>query len=1084
MVSKAQITSVVSSLLLLLSCSPEPTTAQKPPSTANAPKPTIDVVAAAPKATLQIQNLLVEPTSLTLKKWETKPLDIFVTANGKKGKIPLKNIKFTSADPKVAVVNGGMVSGENEGQTTITVQVQEQIQKIAINVSNETNLANVDGASNQNLAVQELQIQSDNVEVALGKSRLLEASVLMSDGTANRNIIWSSEDESIVGVNDQGKVRRYAPGDTQIYLISKQDSRKSGVIVVKGGGTAVAQDCNPCVFTPPPGFLKAQDTTDKHTTLVWEPVPDASSYVVTLNNRPPLKTKQPRLEINDLEANTDYQAQVVAWVGDEQSIPQFTEFTATTSHQSSNQNQGNGVTEPLKTEQPNVTEPAKSGQPDSPDATAENITSNSLTLNWKSVAGANGYKVYRNDLVVADNLDPFAQTYLFSNLNPDTLYQLGVSSFNSMGESPQAKITARTKASTPTIPAEDPPPGTEPQSPSSQNIIPLIVGVSQSGTVMSDKYQRYSFEATGGTTYTLKATATSGDPDLFVGNLPSVDANNKITSGENNGSESLDFTPSTSGTYYIAVLGFSASSYQIEAKIKAASSGNTSTPPSSSPTVNIAVTSPSSNQTLTKGTNYNVLWNSNATGNVKVKAFKGSTEHAVLGANEANDGSLAFNPPSNWPDGSDYRIQVMDLNSSAAAYSGYFTVQAPATAPPPSPTIEIAVTSPSSNQTLTKGTNYNVTWSANVSGNVKVKVFKGSTEYAVLGANEINDGNLTFNPPSNWPDGSDYRIQVMDLNSSAANYSGYFTIATPALSPPSPPSLNSPSSGESVSPGNINFSWGTSSGAGRYHLMVCTNSSLTSGCVNPDGAMEGVEPGTNTSTTVNLSAGTYYWAVRAICPGDACSWGSYSSVRSLTVSNPTPTCPAIPTGVSVSYNSGQSGNYLTWNSVAGASGYRIYWGNSNSVTTSSNQYGFTSSTAALHTGVSGGFTYYYRVLATGSCDSGLSSTASVTVPQPVPLPSVGSISQTTMGGQRVIIVNVSSSGYPFQVYRGSGGSADSVSASNNDKPSSEIDRDNDGAYGDWGVAANTRYCYRFEAINESTGARSGLTSKVCINTVQ
>lgn len=992
MVSKAQITSVVSSLLLLLSCSPEPTTAQKPPSTANAPKPTIDVVAAAPKATLQIQNLLVEPTSLTLKKWETKRLDIFVTANGKKGKIPFKNIKFTSADPKVAVVNGGMVSGENEGQTTITVQVQEQIQKIAINVSNETNLANVDGASNQNLAVQELQIQSDNVEVALGKSRLLEASVLMSDGTANRNIIWSSEDESIVGVNDQGKVRRYAPGDTQIYLISKQDSRKSGVIVVKGGGTAVAQDCNPCVFTPPPGFLKAQDTTDKHTTLVWEPVPDASSYVVTLNNRPPIKTKQPRLEINDLEANTDYQAQVVAWVGDEQSIPQFTEFTATTSHQSSNQNQGNGVTEPLKTEQPNVTEPAKSGQPNSPDATAENITSNSLTLNWKSVAGANGYKVYRNDLVVADNLDPFAQTYLFSNLNPDTLYQLGVSSFNSMGESPQAKITARTKASTATIPAEDPPPVTEPQSPSSQNIIPLIVGVSQSGTVMSDKYQRYSFEATGGTTYTLKATATSGDPDLFVGNVSSVDANNKITSGENNGSESLDFTPSTSGTYYIAVLGFSASSFQIEAKVK-----NTVLPPGE-------------------------------------------------------------NPPTPQPGGT--------------------------TPPPPSPTVEITVTSPSSNQALTKGTNYNVLWnSTGVSGNVKVKVFKGSTEYAVLGANEINDGNLTFNPPSHWPDGSDYRIQVMDLNSSAANYSGYFTIATPALSPPSPPSLNSPSSGESVSPGNINFSWGTSSGAGRYHLMVCTNSSLTSGCVNPDGAMEGVEPGTNTSTTVNLSAGTYYWAVRAICPGDACSWGSYSSVRSLTVSNPTPTCPAIPTGVSVSYNSGQSGNYLTWNSVAGASGYRIYWGNSNSVTTSSNQYGFTSSTAALHTGVSGGFTYYYRVLATGSCDSGLSSTASVTVPQPVPLPSVGSISQTTMGGQRVIIVNVSSSGYPFQVYRGSGGSADSVSASNNDKPSSEIDRDNDGAYGDWGVAANTRYCYRFEAINESTGARSGLTSKVCINTV-
>lgn len=101
--------------------------------------------------------------------------------------------------------------------------------------------------------------------------------------------------------------------------------------------------------------------------------------------------------------------------------------------------------------------------------------------------------------------------------------------------------------------------------------------------------------------------------------------------------------------------------------------------------------------------------------------------------------------------------------------------------------------------------------------------------------------------------------------------------------PPSVPTLLSPGSGASVA-SPVTFSWTNGSGTYRSHVMACTNSSLTAGCMNPDGAMTGTEPSAlSTSTSASLSRGTYYWAVRGIAYNDDGGWGSYSAVRSFTV---------------------------------------------------------------------------------------------------------------------------------------------------------------------------------------------------------
>ncbi|MFA4845336.1 MAG: M23 family metallopeptidase [Patescibacteria group bacterium] len=106
--------------------------------------------------------------------------------------------------------------------------------------------------------------------------------------------------------------------------------------------------------------------------------------------------------------------------------------------------------------------------------------------------------------------------------------------------------------------------------------------------------------------------------------------------------------------------------------------------------------------------------------------------------------------------------------------------------------------------------------------------------------------------------------------------------------PPTAPTLSSPSNGATVT-SPVSLVWVNGSGTYRSHVMICTNSSLTSGCLNLDGGMTGMETtGTGATRSTSYRAtistpGTYYWAVRGIAYNDYGGWGSYSTARRFTV---------------------------------------------------------------------------------------------------------------------------------------------------------------------------------------------------------
>ncbi len=99
----------------------------------------------------------------------------------------------------------------------------------------------------------------------------------------------------------------------------------------------------------------------------------------------------------------------------------------------------------------------------------------------------------------------------------------------------------------------------------------------------------------------------------------------------------------------------------------------------------------------------------------------------------------------------------------------------------PAPVPNIDVTFPDGGETLIRGTEYTITWtSTNVSGNVKIEVYKNGSLHTQLAANDPNDGNYPFVPTEAFLDGSDYQIAITAVDESASDSSqAFFTIQEP-----------------------------------------------------------------------------------------------------------------------------------------------------------------------------------------------------------------------------------------------------------------------------------------------------------------
>jgi fibronectin type 3 domain-containing protein len=179
--------------------------------------------------------------------------------------------------------------------------------------------------------------------------------------------------------------------------------------------------------------------------------------------------------------------------------------------------------------------------------------------------------------------------------------------------------------------------------------------------------------------------------------------------------------------------------------------------------------------------------------------------------------------------------------------------------------------------------------------------------------------------------------------------------------------LVSPPDESSVTNCNFSLTWqGASFPDARYVLEVDDDPDFSSPTIREETSEIFYAPST-------LAEGTYYWRVRVEdAYGDASLW---SSPWRLTVSSAQGQPPSIPTGVAAT--AGCSAASVSWNSMAGATGYNIYWATTPEVSKSTGTKIANVTSPYTHSGLTSGKTYYYVVTAINDCgESSVSSEVS------------------------------------------------------------------------------------------------------------
>lgn len=188
----------------------------------------------------------------------------------------------------------------------------------------------------------------------------------------------------------------------------------------------------------------------------------------------------------------------------------------------------------------------------------------------------------------------------------------------------------------------------------------------------------------------------------------------------------------------------------------------------------------------------------------------------------------------------------------------------------------IAVTAPNGGESWQKGSSQSITWTDNLSENVKIELYKGGAFNATITTSTGSSGSYTWLIPTIFTAAADYKIKITSIaDSTIYDYSNANFAITNIPTPPAVPTLLSPANGTVITDLQPTFDWNDVSGATSYRIMVDNNSDFSSPEID-----QTVSESTYTTAT-NFSAGTYFWKVLSTNSNGS---SSYSTAWAFTIS--------------------------------------------------------------------------------------------------------------------------------------------------------------------------------------------------------
>lgn len=127
----------------------------------------------------------------------------------------------------------------------------------------------------------------------------------------------------------------------------------------------------------------------------------------------------------------------------------------------------------------------------------------------------------------------------------------------------------------------------------------------------------------------------------------------------------------------------------------------------------------------------------------------GSDRAAYFGL---NNNTLVSQVEVSWPSGI---VQTL----TGVAVNQRLTIVEKSSEPP-----AITVSSPNGKETWVKGTTQTITWTDNISGNVKIRLLSGRTAVATIAGSTESDGSFVWSVPTTLADGTNYKVEVSSID--------------------------------------------------------------------------------------------------------------------------------------------------------------------------------------------------------------------------------------------------------------------------------------------------------------------------------
>ena len=169
---------------------------------------------------ITVREIPVESIQLDMENLEmTEGEEAFLTATVLPANATNRNIKWSSSDNTVATVNGGTVRAISAGSVTIIATTESGGKTATCNITVKERI----------YPVTDVRLSRTALTLMTGDESTLTATI-SPDNATNKNIIWSSNDESIASVSD-GKVTAHTEG-TAIITVTTEDGAKTASCTV------------------------------------------------------------------------------------------------------------------------------------------------------------------------------------------------------------------------------------------------------------------------------------------------------------------------------------------------------------------------------------------------------------------------------------------------------------------------------------------------------------------------------------------------------------------------------------------------------------------------------------------------------------------------------------------------------------------------------------------------------------------------------------------------------------------------------------------------------------------------------------